>query len=279
MKRRGLVGAGDRRGGDGARSSSIDARPRPGRRRARGRARAAGARVRSRDGPVHHDPPAGRRAFSLLHSPSPNAPAPGARLAARASTARRPPMTPRSRICCPRSDLAESDRIADLSRRQRPGSSRPRVAGRHRDADRRARAAARQRRMRRGRASTRAPARTGRSASSGGACSSSSIASRRRSAIAACSRWTPTAVTSIAWRGAGGAGELTAVDGRWQNGRKEWVANERVAESLRRLLALRIDRFEPGPAVARRLRRTHADDDRGRDADRARAGDGDATAR
>ena len=33
----------------------------------------------------------------------------------------------------------------------------------------------------------------------------------------------PHAVTSIAWRDEGGADELTAVDGRWQNGRKEWV--------------------------------------------------------
>jgi hypothetical protein len=59
-----------------------------------------------------------------------------------------------------------------------------------------------------------------------------------------------TTVTAIAWRGADGAGELTAVAGRWQNARKEWVANERVAESLRRLLSLRIDKFEPGPAAA-----------------------------
>jgi hypothetical protein len=57
------------------------------------------------------------------------------------------------------------------------------------------------------------------------------------------------AVTAIAWRGADGAGELTLVSGRWQNARKEWVANERVADSLRRLLSVRIDRFEPGPGA------------------------------
>ena len=65
-----------------------------------------------------------------------------------------------------------------------------------------------------------------------------------------------TTVTSIAWRGADGAGELTAVAGRWQNARKEWVVDERVADSLRRLLSLRIDKFEPGPAAARAGGRT-----------------------
>jgi len=58
----------------------------------------------------------------------------------------------------------------------------------------------------------------------------------------------PDAVTAIAWRDETGAGELRAVDGRWQNGRNEWVATERVIESLRRLLGLRIDRFEAAPA-------------------------------
>lgn len=57
----------------------------------------------------------------------------------------------------------------------------------------------------------------------------------------------PDAVTAIAWLDAAGGGELHAADGRWQNGRREWVANERVAESLRRLLALRIDRFDVAP--------------------------------
>lgn len=56
------------------------------------------------------------------------------------------------------------------------------------------------------------------------------------------------AVTAIAWRDPAGPGELRAVEGRWQNGRGEWVANERVAESLRRLNALRIERFVAGPA-------------------------------
>jgi hypothetical protein len=61
----------------------------------------------------------------------------------------------------------------------------------------------------------------------------------------------PAAITSIAWRGEGGGDELIAVAGRWQNGRKEWVANERVAESLRRLQALRIESFEPLGAPAK----------------------------
>ena len=54
------------------------------------------------------------------------------------------------------------------------------------------------------------------------------------------------AVTAIAGFDEAGGGELRAVDGRWQNGRRQWIANERVAESLRRLLALRIDRFDVG---------------------------------
>ena len=58
------------------------------------------------------------------------------------------------------------------------------------------------------------------------------------------------AVTSLAWHGEDGedaSGELRAVDGRWQNARGEWVASERVAESLRRLHALRIESFSPEP--------------------------------
>jgi hypothetical protein len=57
----------------------------------------------------------------------------------------------------------------------------------------------------------------------------------------------PAGVMSLAWRGEGVSGELRLVDGRWQNGRKQWVADERVAESLRRLLALRVERFQPVP--------------------------------
>jgi hypothetical protein len=60
----------------------------------------------------------------------------------------------------------------------------------------------------------------------------------------------PAAVSAIAWRDDDGARELTAVAGRWQNARKEWVANERVAESLRRLFALSIEKFEPAPTPA-----------------------------
>jgi hypothetical protein len=68
----------------------------------------------------------------------------------------------------------------------------------------------------------------------------------------------PAAITSIAWRGEDGAAELTASGGRWQNARKERVAPERVAEALRRLLALRIDKLEPGTPGARATGRTLA---------------------
>jgi hypothetical protein len=56
------------------------------------------------------------------------------------------------------------------------------------------------------------------------------------------------AVTALAWHDRTGAGELREIEGRWKNGHSDWVANERVAESLRRLHALRIDRFETGAA-------------------------------
>jgi len=51
-------------------------------------------------------------------------------------------------------------------------------------------------------------------------------------------------VTALAWSDPSGAGQLREVEGRWKNGRNEWVGNERVAESLRQLYALRIDRFD-----------------------------------
>ena len=59
------------------------------------------------------------------------------------------------------------------------------------------------------------------------------------------------AITAISWRGpappAGGPKEhqLRLVAGRWQNADNQWVAGERVAESLRRLLGLRVERYEP----------------------------------
>jgi len=56
----------------------------------------------------------------------------------------------------------------------------------------------------------------------------------------------PTAVTAIEWRGDDGEGALFARGGRWHRRGGEWVAGERVAESLRRLLALRIDEFKAG---------------------------------
>jgi len=57
----------------------------------------------------------------------------------------------------------------------------------------------------------------------------------------------PTTVTEIVWFDTHGHGELRAVGGRWQNGRKEWVDEGRVTEALRRLFALRIDRFDATP--------------------------------
>ena len=59
------------------------------------------------------------------------------------------------------------------------------------------------------------------------------------------------AITAISWRApapaAGGPKEqqLRLVAGRWQNTDNQWVASERVAESLRRLLGLRVERYEP----------------------------------
>jgi hypothetical protein len=67
----------------------------------------------------------------------------------------------------------------------------------------------------------------------------------------------PTTVTAIEWVDVAGSGELRALDGRWQNGREEWVDSARVVEALRRLSALRVDRFDVSrgkhPGVRRRL--------------------------
>ena len=56
------------------------------------------------------------------------------------------------------------------------------------------------------------------------------------------------AITAISWREGGGNRQersLRLVAGRWQNADKQWVSGERAAESLRRLLALRVERYEP----------------------------------
>jgi hypothetical protein len=55
----------------------------------------------------------------------------------------------------------------------------------------------------------------------------------------------PAAVTSIVWKDAHDEGALQFVDGRWRNGRQEWVDDGRVREALRRLFSVRIERFEP----------------------------------
>jgi hypothetical protein len=62
----------------------------------------------------------------------------------------------------------------------------------------------------------------------------------------------PEAVTGIAWRVDAVAHELRAVDGRWQNARKEWVDEDRVVEALRRLFGLRIDKFNHDELVGNR---------------------------
>jgi hypothetical protein len=56
----------------------------------------------------------------------------------------------------------------------------------------------------------------------------------------------PDAVTAIGWDEAGGGGErrVRLVKGRWQNETEQPVSNERVAESLRRMLALRVVRYQ-----------------------------------
>jgi hypothetical protein len=57
----------------------------------------------------------------------------------------------------------------------------------------------------------------------------------------------PAAVTAIKWRGEGAQGALFALGGRWHRSGGAWVDNDRVTDSLRRLLALRIDEFKNDP--------------------------------
>jgi hypothetical protein len=58
-------------------------------------------------------------------------------------------------------------------------------------------------------------------------------------------------ITAVGWRAPAPAAEgrpehqLRIVAGRWQNADHQWVAGERVAESLRRLLGVRVERYEP----------------------------------
>ncbi len=56
------------------------------------------------------------------------------------------------------------------------------------------------------------------------------------------------AITALRWHEGGGTRaerRLRLVAGRWQNADDRWVGGERVAESLRRLLGLRVERYEP----------------------------------
>ena len=56
------------------------------------------------------------------------------------------------------------------------------------------------------------------------------------------------AITALSWREGGDNREerrLRLVTGRWQNADNQWVDGERVSESLRRLLGLRVVRYAP----------------------------------
>ena len=57
------------------------------------------------------------------------------------------------------------------------------------------------------------------------------------------------ALTSVAWHGGanGAARALRRTDGRWQNELGDFAASERVAEAVRQLLALRVERYLPAP--------------------------------
>ena len=60
--------------------------------------------------------------------------------------------------------------------------------------------------------------------------------------------WSADAITAVSWRESvadRAARGLRLVTGRWQNADNQWVSGERVAESLRRLLGLRVVRYEP----------------------------------
>jgi hypothetical protein len=60
------------------------------------------------------------------------------------------------------------------------------------------------------------------------------------------------AVSSIGWRtgGSGAPRSLRLVGGRWQNERSQWVAGERFAELLRRMVDLHVERYLQPPPLA-----------------------------
>lgn len=67
----------------------------------------------------------------------------------------------------------------------------------------------------------------------------------------------PDAVTAIGWQASSGVPErrVRLVEGRWQDEAERPVSNERVAEALRQVLALRVVRYEaPRPAEVGRAR-------------------------
>ena len=260
MKTRGLVGLAVVAAALGA-VLLIDARrgPSGGGERARG-ARAPAAAVRPKDRPADHDPPAGRRAVLAGARAVAERARARARLARRAPRRRRRPTTPRSRICWPRSDLAESDRIADVSA-DAAGLQPARGRSRHRDGRRRALGAAgtagrggagRLRARRRARADPRGrpPLARARGSRAGGVPRPPSVPGGPDGGD----------VDRLARRGRRAA-SCAPSTGAGRTGARNGSTNGRVVESLRRLLALRIDRFDV-PTPAARGHRANADDDR-----------------
>ena len=146
MKRARPDRAGDRRRGAGAPYLLLDARRRPraaasARRRARGCCRRSIARPSS----ASRSAGAGARRSRCVHAAVADRARARARLADRAPRTRRPPTTPRSRICWRRS-ISRRATAPPTCRRRRPGSQPAGRRGRPRDAGGRARAAARARR-------------------------------------------------------------------------------------------------------------------------------------
>jgi hypothetical protein len=186
----------------------------------------------------------GAEPFVLLHAPSPAAPAPAP--AWRVELPHTPPADDAAiEDLLAAADLAESDRTADISA-EAAGLQPPAIEV---DIEAGGRALAAQL----GKADAAGQGVYAR----GGAGGPIRVVSRRLLELAdrepAAFRdrrlfpVDPTAVTSIAWLDASGAGELDSVEGRWRNGRKQWVDEGRVTEALRRLFALRIDRFGGTP--------------------------------
>ncbi|HXT99806.1 MAG TPA: DUF4340 domain-containing protein, partial [Polyangia bacterium] len=190
-------------------------------------------------------------AFALVRAPSPTAPAPAP--AWRVETAKPPPADDAAvDDLLAALDLAESERLAEISPAE--AGLQPPVAEIALQTTAKVRAASDVITLQLGR-----PDPTGKGVyARGGTSGPIRVVSRRlldlvdRDPAAFRDRRLlpidPTTVTAIEWRRVVASGELRAVDGRWQNERKEWVDDRRVADLLRRLFSLRIDRFDVRPA-------------------------------